>query len=159
MNGFVQEAQCPSLSFEVNNLLFHRLVDVYQGYLNALRPHELGEVASQYESWRAYFSDLYGLDEKGRILFKHFVAYREAIEERFPLEKDLLSLGISLNSKFSADWKKFVKAFERLAREGMTQEQFHEFSTEQPGVCPPLPKSDFGLLAFDCGEAMSSSHV
>ncbi|KUF78058.1 hypothetical protein AM587_10013733 [Phytophthora nicotianae] len=48
------------------------------------------------EIWRMYTSDMCELDEEGKLTFEGFKMYRELVEEDQPLQRDLASLGISL---------------------------------------------------------------
>lgn len=96
----------------------------FRGYLQAVgRPFELEpHIIESQEAWRCYMFDLFGTEPDGSLNAKQFEAYRAYIEPRFPLEKDLLTVGISVLPAKLVAWKRINTAFDKLAAENITDE-------------------------------------
>lgn len=96
----------------------------FRGYLQAVgRPFELEpHIIESQEAWRCYMFDLFGTEPDGSLNAKQFEAYRAYIEPRFPLEKDLLTVGISVAPAKLVEWKRINTVFDKLAAENITDE-------------------------------------
>jgi len=129
----------------------------FRGYLHALRrldefdPH----IIDSEEAWRSYMTDMFGTDEAGGLTPGQFLAYREWIESQYPLEADLLSIGLPLLPDTLIAWKQCEAAFDRLADEGITEEEKFMLLRAGEEYISNFPRCEFQLFAYDNGEIMS----
>jgi hypothetical protein len=124
----------------------------FRSYLESVgRPEEFHpHILKSKESWCCYMHDLVGLDESGNLNHDNFIRYREGIENIYPLEIDLVRVGIGVLPQRLADWKKYNNAFVKIAKDNKTH---HEDDTTL--LCIPVEEMQY--LAFCSGELIPLS--
>lgn len=123
----------------------------FRRYLEGVgRPGEVdAHVMAHREVWRCYMDDLFGTSHEGLVCLEHFVNYREYVEHRFPVEKDVLALGLLATPRDLDRWRTCLERFDELDR---------ELNKEVYGIDEPTGKvaaTSFQQLCYDCGECLS----
>ena len=130
----------------------------FRRYLEAVgRPAEFEAVVlDSSESFRCYFDDLYGTDERNLIGLEHFRNYRECIEDVHPVEKDVLACGLSASPQVLEAWRAVRKTWDALIAFGahpLVVSIRRALPMEQAEERPPhtLPAAMFRQLCHDSG--------
>lgn len=89
----------------------------FRTYLSAVgRSHELGDAVNSLESWTHYFKNTKALDNTGNIHTEGFLQYRASIENIYPLENDLKTLGMDLLPAYLVKWEKMKVLCESICK-------------------------------------------
>ena len=141
----------------------------FRGYLAAVgRPKELPHITDNEESWRLFFDDLSGIDERGRMTKEGMVRYRELIEDKHGLEMDLLKLKRKLLPRDIQDWGANKLCFDRVDAEGVAEEnkklarRLGKKKAEKElkwGASGRATVKTFQQLMSDCGEYYTAEQL
>lgn len=121
----------------------------FRTYRSSLgRPWELAEkAASDHGSWQEYLRRINGMDASGQRMTKEgFVRYRNEVEEKCPLEDDLIRLGCNLLPSDLLRWGKMKRCLlEHDDAFGGTDRDDESRALQYTLIC--------------CGETYSTNHV
>jgi len=141
----------------------------FRGYLAAMgRPKEGEGYTDKAESWKMFMEDLGGLDENGGMTKEGMIRYRDMIEPEYPLEYDLLKIGLDVLPPNLQQWSDNRERYERVDLEGAAEEnkkllrrmgkkKAAEFLIE--GTRGRIEKESFQQLLGDCGENYTGEQI